>query len=66
MNTLNTNRTVTVLMTALMLSGAMTSCKKKKEVVTDTPPLGGNRDQGDVLGSRVLYQRQGFPPERGG
>jgi hypothetical protein len=40
MNTLNTNRTVTVLMTALMLSGAMTACKKKKEVVTDTPPAG--------------------------
>ena len=33
------NRSVTVLMTALVLSGAMSSCKKKKEVVT-TPPSG--------------------------
>lgn len=39
MKTLNTTRPVTVLMTALMLSGAMTACKKKKEVVT-TPPNG--------------------------
>ena len=39
MNILNTNRPLTVLMTALMLSGALTACKKKKEVV-DTPPTG--------------------------
>ena len=40
MNILNTNRPLTVLMTALMLSGALTACKKKKEVVTDTMPTG--------------------------
>jgi hypothetical protein len=40
MKTLNTTRPVTVLMTALMLSGAMTACKKKKEVVAAPPPNG--------------------------
>lgn len=39
MKTLTTNRSVTVLLTALMLSGAMTACKKKKAVV-ETPPSG--------------------------
>jgi hypothetical protein len=40
MNILNTNRPLTVLMTALMLSGALTACKKKKELVTDPMPTG--------------------------
>ena len=40
MNILKTNRPLTVLMTALMLSGALTACKKKKELVTDTMPTG--------------------------
>ena len=40
MKTLNTTRPLTVLMTALMLSGAMTACKKKKEVVATPPPNG--------------------------
>ncbi len=31
MKTMTTNRTLTVLMTALMLSGAMTACKSKKK-----------------------------------
>jgi hypothetical protein len=40
MKTLNNTRPVTVLMTALMLSGALTACKKKKEVVSTPPPNG--------------------------
>jgi len=40
MKTTSMNRSVTVLMTALMLSGAMTACKKKKEVVNTPPPSG--------------------------
>lgn len=32
MKTMTTNRTMTVLLTALMLSGAMTACKSKKNV----------------------------------
>jgi hypothetical protein len=40
MKTLNHNRPVMVLMTALMLSGALTACKKKKEVVSTPPPNG--------------------------
>lgn len=40
MKTLNTNRTMTVLLTALMLSGGLTACKKKKAVVDNNPPSG--------------------------
>lgn len=41
MNTLTTKRTMTVLMTALMLSGGMTACKsKKKAAEAATPPSG--------------------------
>jgi hypothetical protein len=41
MKTLTTNRSLTVLMTALMLSGAMTACKsKKKAAAAATPPSG--------------------------
>jgi hypothetical protein len=39
MKTMTTNRTIPVLIAALMLSGAMTACKKKKAVVA-TPPAG--------------------------
>lgn len=35
MKTMTTNRTMTVLLTALMLSGAMTACKSKKKVVEE-------------------------------
>ena len=38
MKTLNNTRPVTVLMTAILLSGAFTACKKKKEVVAPPPP----------------------------
>lgn len=40
MKTLTTPRSMTVLLTALMLSGGLASCKKKKEVVTDIKPSG--------------------------
>lgn len=40
MKTLNNTRPVTVLMTAILLSGAFTACKKKKEVVATPPPTG--------------------------
>lgn len=40
MKTMTTNRTIPVLIAALMLSGAMTACKKKKAVVDATPPSG--------------------------
>ncbi len=41
MRTLTTSRTITVLMTALMLSGAMTACKsKKKAAAAPAPPDG--------------------------
>jgi hypothetical protein len=41
MRTLTTSRTITVLMTALMLSGAMTACKsKKKAAAAAAPPEG--------------------------
>jgi hypothetical protein len=41
MKTMTTTRTMTVLMTALMLSGAMTACKsKKKGRRTQEPPMG--------------------------
>ncbi|MCB0770029.1 MAG: hypothetical protein KDC00_06455 [Flavobacteriales bacterium] len=41
MKTLTTNRSLTVLMTALMLSGAMTACKsKKKAAAAASPPSG--------------------------
>ena len=41
MKTFTPNRTVTVLLTALMLSGAMTACKsKKKAAAAATPPSG--------------------------
>ncbi len=40
MKTFTTNRTVTVLLTALMLSGAMTACKSKKKAAAATPPSG--------------------------
>jgi len=40
MKTLTTSRTLTVLMTALMLSGAMTACKSKKNAEVPTPPTG--------------------------
>ena len=39
MKTLTTNRSITVLMTALMLSGAMTACKSKKKAAA-APPTG--------------------------
>ncbi|MCW5898378.1 MAG: LPP20 family lipoprotein [Flavobacteriales bacterium] len=39
MKTLTTNRSLTVLMTALMLSGAMTACKSKKKVTEKPDPL---------------------------
>lgn len=44
MNTLSPNRTVTVLMTALMLSGAFTACKSKKKVTEDTTPPSGETE----------------------
>ncbi|MEZ4738545.1 MAG: hypothetical protein R2818_04100 [Flavobacteriales bacterium] len=42
MKTLTSNRTLTVLMTALMLSGAMTACKSKKKAAAAAanPPSG--------------------------
>lgn len=40
MKTMTTNRTIPVLMTALMLSGAFTACKKKKPVADVKPPSG--------------------------
>lgn len=40
MKTLTTNRSITVLMTALMLSGAMTACKSKKKAAAVVPPTG--------------------------
>lgn len=40
MKTTTMNRSVTVLMTALVLSGAMTACKKKKETVATPTPTG--------------------------
>lgn len=39
MKTMTTPRTLTVLMTALMLSGAMTACKSKKKAAQEPPPL---------------------------
>ena len=39
MKTLTTNRSITILMTALMLSGAMTACKSKKKAAA-APPTG--------------------------
>lgn len=39
MKTMTTPRTLTVLMTALMLSGAMTACKSKKKTAQEPPPL---------------------------
>lgn len=39
MKTFTPNRTVTILLTALMLSGAMTACKSKKKAAA-TPPSG--------------------------
>ncbi len=44
MKTLTTNRTVSVLMTALMLSGAMTACKSKKKQAEATPPPTGETE----------------------
>src|SRR5436190_12857229 len=41
MRTLTTNRTVTVLMTALMLSAVMTACISKKKASEATPPPDG-------------------------
>lgn len=40
MKTLTMNRSLTVLLTALTLSGAMSSCKKKKDAVAVKPPSG--------------------------
>ncbi len=41
MKTMTTNRSITVLMTVLMLSGAMTACKsKKKAAAAAAPPTG--------------------------
>ncbi|HQW05488.1 MAG: hypothetical protein IPH05_15065 [Flavobacteriales bacterium] len=41
MKTMTTNRSLTVLLTALMLSGAMTACKsKKKAAAVAAPPSG--------------------------
>lgn len=44
MNTFSTNRPVTVLLTALMLSGAFAACKSKKKVVEDTTPPSGETE----------------------
>ncbi len=40
MKNLSTKRSMSVLLTALMLSGGMTACKKKKAVVDTNPPSG--------------------------
>lgn len=40
MKNLSTKRSMTVLLTALMLSGGMTACKKKQPVVDNDPPSG--------------------------
>ncbi|MFN6114671.1 MAG: hypothetical protein ACK46C_02210 [Flavobacteriales bacterium] len=44
MKTLNTSRTITVLMTALMLSGAMTACKSKKKAAAAAAPPDGETE----------------------
>lgn len=44
MRTLTTSRTITVLMTALMLSGAMTACKSKKEAAAAAAPPEGETE----------------------
>jgi hypothetical protein len=41
MKTMTTNRSLTVLMTALMLSGAMTACKSKKKAAAAAAPPSG-------------------------
>ncbi|HRP00457.1 MAG TPA: hypothetical protein PLN54_13560 [Flavobacteriales bacterium] len=44
MRTLTTSRTITVLMTALMLSGAMTACKSKKKAAEAPAPPDGETE----------------------
>lgn len=44
MRTISTNRTVTVLLTALMLSGAMTACKSKKKAAEAAKPPEGETE----------------------
>ena len=44
MRTLTTSRTITVLMTALMLSGAMTACKSKKKAAAAAAPPDGETE----------------------
>ncbi len=44
MKTMTTNRSLTVLMTALMLSGAMTACKSKKKAAAAAAPPSGETE----------------------
>ncbi|HQZ42524.1 MAG TPA: hypothetical protein PK735_06520, partial [Flavobacteriales bacterium] len=44
MKTLSTNRTITAVMTALLLSGGLAACKSKKKAAEAAAPPGGETE----------------------
>ncbi len=61
MKTSTTNRSITVLMTALMLSGAMTACKsKKKAAAAAAPPTGETEVKMECSGPEYFTNDKNF------